>query len=284
MIPFTLKKLNKMPNHNHDNDSVQEYLDRLKQDLAVATAALLLAQAQENQKSSELAKKTQWSTLLKQVLDLLKRTNQLGMTYIRTVQRVRRQGEKIGENAELSIEAMEILICQIKKLTDCTEVLKTMIKTLLDRINCTITGKDDGIFATLKALRDAVDEALTGVKDAVTALLNALKAQEELWVSISGDRGLVYQLNGLSEHMLKGQKPDIEDCASCKPKQTPLFPMDDPDCDFYSQTEEQYEKVEKQIAELREELEEATCKRETAQARKDALQKAYDAAKAAKAC
>jgi hypothetical protein len=273
-----------MPNHNHDNDSVQEYLDRLKQDLAVATAALLLAQAQENQKSSELSKKTQWSTLLKQVLDLLKRTNQLGMTYIRTTQRVRRQAEKIGENAELGIEAMEILICQAKKLTDCTEVLKTMIKTLIDRINCPITGKDDGIFATLKALRDAVEEALTGVKDAVVALLNALKAQEELWVSISGDRGLVYQLNGLSEHMLKGQKPDIEDCASCKPKQTPLFPMDDPDCDFYSQTEEQHEKVEKQIAQLREELEEATCKRETAQARKDALQKAYDAAKAAKAC
>jgi hypothetical protein len=273
-----------MPNHHNDNDSVQEYLDRLKQDLAVATAALLLAQAQENQKSSELTKKTQWSSLLKQVLDLLKKTNQLAMTYIRTVQRVRRQGEKIGENAELGIEAMEILICQIKKLTDCTEVLKSLIKTLLDRINCPITGKDDGIYATMKALAAAVEDALTSVKDAVNALLNALKAQEELFVSISGDRGLVYQLNGLSEHMLLGKKPDLEDCVSCKPKQTPLFPMDDPDCDFFSQTEEQYEKVEKQITELREELEQATCKRETAQARKDALQKAYEAAKAAKAC
>lgn len=284
LIRSPLKKMNKMPNHHNDHDSVQEYLDRLAQDLAVANAAFLLAQAQEAQKTRDLEKKTQWSNLLKQVLDLLKKTNQLAMTYIRTVQRVRRQGEKIGENAELGIEAMEILICQIRKLTDCTEVLKTLIKVLLDRINCNIPPKENGILANLNALKEAVEEALTGIKDAVTALLNALKAQEELYISISGDRGLVYQLNGLSEHMLQGRKPDLEDCATCKPKQTPLFPMDDPDCDFYSQTEEQYEKVQKQIEDLRDELEEATCKRETAQAKKDALQKAYEAAKAAKAC
>lgn len=273
-----------MPNHHNDHDSVQEYIDRLKQDLAAATAALAQAEALEIQKKLDLDKKTTWSTLLKRVLDLLKATNQLGMEYIRTVQRVRKQAEKIGENAELGIEAMEILICQAKKLTDCTEVLKSLVKILLDRINCSITPKENGIMANLNALKTAVDDALISVTNVVTTLLDALKAQEELWVSISGDRGLVYQLNGLSEHMLQGKKPDLEDCVSCKPKQTPLFPMDDPDCDFYSQTEEQYEKVQEQIAELQEEVEEATCKRETAQAKKNALKTAHDAAIAAKAC
>lgn len=273
-----------MPNHHNDNDSVQEYLDRLSRDLASATAAYDQAKAVEDQKTVELEKKSQWSLLLKQVLDLLKKTNGLAMTYIRTVKRVRRQSEKIGENAELGIEAMEILICQIKGLTDCTEVLKTIIKVLLDRITCTITGKENGIMANLNDLKNAVEDALTDIKTAVTALLNALKAQEELWVSISGDRGLVYELNGLAEHMLQGKKPDLEDCVSCKPKQTPLFPMDDPDCDFYSQTLEQYQKVEKQIAQLQEEKEEATCKRETAETKKNALNTALIAAKAAKAC
>jgi hypothetical protein len=273
-----------MSNQHNDHDSVQEYIDRLKQDHALATAALLLAEAQENQKKTELEKKQLWSNLLKKVLDLLKGTNQLAMEYIRTVQRVRRQAEKIGENAELGLEAMEILICQAKKLTDCTEVLKSLVKILLDRINCSITPKENGIMANLNALKTAVDEALTSVKNVVSSLLDALKAQEELWVSIAGDRGLVYQLNGLSEHMLQGKKPDLEDCVSCKPKQTPLFPMDDPDCDFYSQTEDQYEKVQEQIAQLQEELEEATCRRETAQAKKNALKTALDAAIAAKAC
>jgi hypothetical protein len=274
-----------MSNHHHnDTDSVQEYLDRLSQDLAVAKAELLLADAQKNQKESELAKKRQWFELLTSVLALLKTTNRLGMDYIRTVKRARKQAEKIGENAELGIEAMEILICQIKKLTDCTEVLKSMVKIIIERINCNIPEKPGGILATLRELQAAVEEALTGIKDAVTALLNALKAQEDLYISISGERGLVYQLNGLYEHMLQGKKQDLEDCVSCKPKQTPLFPMDDPDCDFYSQTSQQYEKVEDQIADLSEELEQATCKQEIAKTRKEALEKAYNAALAAKAC
>jgi hypothetical protein len=273
-----------MSNHHNDNDSVQEYLDRLFKDLTAAKADLLLADAQKAQKEAELNKKTQWFELLTTVLNLLKSTNRLGMRYIRTVKRTRKQAEKIGENAELGIEAMEILICQIKKLTDCTEVLKSMVKVILDRINCNIPEKPNGIFATLKELQVAVEDALTSVKAAVTALLDALKAQEDLYISISGERGLVYQLEGLYAHMLEGKKPDLEDCVSCKPKQTPLFPMDDPDCDFYSQTSQQYEKVEEQIADLQDELEEVMCKQENAAAKRDALQKAYDAAIAAKAC
>lgn len=278
-----------MANNNGNggnNDTVQQYVDRLKADLVKAEQDFTTASVEEQQQQSKLTKSKQWVALLKKMLDLIDQTNRLGLSYTGTLQRTRKQGEKVGGNAALGVEAIGLLICEIKKVTDCTEVLKNLLKQLTDRIDCKIPQKNpkESIMSVIGMLKEAVDDALNSVKDAVNALLKALQSEEDLWASLAGEKGLVYQLTGMSQHMLLGKKPDLEDCASCNPKKTPVFPMDDEACDFYTSTEKEYNKENAAIPVLQEKLDKATCRREIAQSHKDALAAAYAAAMAAKAC
>ncbi|MCF6404980.1 hypothetical protein L3C95_18915 [Chitinophaga filiformis] len=268
-----------------NKDTVQQYLDRLKKDVTEADQELVNALAQEAFKKSALEKKTRWADVLKDLLATITETNRLGMIYLGTLERTRKYNEKSGKNARLCIDAIKILICEGKKLLDCTEVLKGQIKVLTDRIDNKIPDKGaNSIMANLAALKTATDDALTAIKDAIKALLVTYHEEEDLWGLLAGEKGLLFQVVGSYKLMTDGKKPDLEDCASCHPQKTPLFPMDDETCDFYTKTKRQYEETLDELKDLQKEVEVVSCKREFAQARKTALDKAYAAALAAKSC
>jgi hypothetical protein len=268
-----------------NNDTVQQYIDRLQKDYVEADQELTNAKAQEAHKKSALDKKRRWSGVLEGLLGTITETNRLGVIYMGTLDRTARYNAKSGKNARLCIDAIKILICEAKKVLDCSEVLKGKIKILSDRIDNKITSTGtNSIMANLLALKTATDNALTGIKDAIKALLITFHQEEELWDILAGEKGLTYQLVGMYGIMRDGRKPDLEDCASCYPRKTPIFPMDDPACDFYTKTKQQYEDTVYRLKELQIEVDAASCKREFAQARKDSLFNAYAAAVAAKAC
>jgi hypothetical protein len=268
-----------------NKDTVQQYLDRLKKDVTEADQELVNALAQEAFKKSALEKKGRWADVLKDLLATITETNRLGMIYLGTLERTRKYNEKSGANARLCIDAIKILVCEAKKLLDCTEVLKGQIKVLTDRIDNKIPDKGaNSIMANLNALRTAAEDALTAIKDAIKALLATYHEEEDLWGLLAGEKGLLFQVVGSYKLMTDGKKPDLEDCASCNPQKTPLFPMDDEDCDFYTKTKHQYESTLDELKDLQKEVEVVSCKREFAQARKTALDKAYAAALAAKSC
>jgi len=268
-----------------NKDTVQQYLDRLRKDVIEADQELTNAKAQEAFKKSALDKKRRWSDVLKGILDTITETNRLGLIYLGTLERTRKYNEKSGKNARLCIDAIKILICEAKELLDCSEVLKGKVKELSDRIDNKIPSKGtNSIIANLTALKTAVDDALVAIKDAITALLVTYRQEEELWGLLAGEKGLLFQVGGAYTLVTEGKKPDIEDCASCHPQKTPLFPMDDPQCDFYTKTKHQYESSLDELKDLQKDVEIVSCKREFAEARKTALDKAYAAALAAKAC
>lgn len=268
-----------------NKDTVQQYLDRLKKDCIEADQELNNAKAQEAFKKIALEKKKRWSDVLKDILATITETNRLGMIYLGTLERTRKYNKKTGKNAHLCIDAIKILICEAKELLDCSEVLKGQIKVLTDRIDNKIPSKGtNSIIANLTALKTAEDDAVTAIKDAIKALLITYRQEEELWGLLAGDKGLLYQVEGSYTLVTDGKKPDLEDCASCHPQKTPLFPMDDETCDFYTKTKHQYESTLDELKDLQKDVEVVSCKREFAQARKDALDKAYAAALAAKSC
>jgi hypothetical protein len=266
-------------------DTVQQYLDRLRKDVIEADQELNNAKAQEAFKKSALEKKKRWSDVLKEILGTITETNRLGLIYLGTLERTRKYNDKAGKNARLCIDAIKILICEGKQLLDCSEVLKAQIKVLTDRIDNKIPSKGtNSIIANLTALKTAQDEALVAVKDAINALLVTYRQEEELLGLLAGEKGLQFQVSGSYALVTDGKKPDLEDCASCHPQKTPLFPMDDEACDFYTKTKHQYESTLDDLKALQKDVELVSCKREFAQARKDALDKAYAAAVAAKSC
>lgn len=268
-----------------NKDTVQKYIDDLKKDTIKADQDLNNAKAQEADKKSALEKKTRWADVLRTLLGTITETNRLGLIYMGSLERTRKHNEKAGHNARLAIDAIKILICEAKKVLDCSEVLKGLIKVLSDRIDNKIPSTStNSIMASLLALKNATDDALTGIKDALTALLLTFHKEEELYGILAGEQGLGYQLSGMYSVMTCGKKPGLDDCASCNPKKTPIFPMDDEACDFYTKTKHQYEDAVDSLKDLQKELDAASCKREFAQARKDALTTAYNAALAAKAC
>jgi hypothetical protein len=268
-----------------NKDSVQQYLDRLRKDVIAADQELTNAAAQEAYKRSALDKKKRWSDVLKDLLATITETNRLGMIYLGTLERTRKYNEKSGKNARLCIDAIKILICEAKKLLDCSEVLKGQIKVLTDRIDNKIPAKGpNSIVANLTGLKTATDDAVTAIKDAIKALLATYHEEEDLWGLLAGEKGMLYQVVGSYKLMTDGKKPDLEDCASCHPQKTPLFPMDDESCDFYTKTKRQYEETIEELKDLQKDVEVVSCKREFAQARKNALDKALAAAIAAKAC
>lgn len=268
-----------------NKDSVQEYLDRLQKDCIEADQAFLTAKALEAAKRSALDKTKRWSDLLRDLLSTITETNRLGMIYLGTLERTRKQNEKVGRNARLAVDAIKILICEVKKVMDCTEVMKGLVKVLADRIDCKIPSKGaNSIMAVLATLKTAVDEALASIKEALNNLLATYHLEEELWGDLAGEKGLLYQISGMYALMTDGKKPGLEDCASCNPKKTPIFPMDDEACDFYTKTKHQYEETLETLKDLQDAVDNATCKREFAQAKKVALDNAYAAALAAKAC
>lgn len=268
-----------------NKDTVQQYIDRLKKDCIEADQALTNAKAQEADKRSALDKKRRWADVLKDVLSTITETNRLGLIYMGTLERTRKHNEKGGKNARLCIDAIKILICEAKKVLDCSEVLKGKIKELSDRIDNKIPSKGaNSIMANLLALKTATDDSLVSIKDAINALLLTFHLEEELYGVLAGEKGLQYQLTGMYALMTDGKKPGLEDCASCNPKKTPIFPMDDEACDFYTKTKHQYEETIEKLKDLQKEVDTVSCKREFAQARKDSLDSAYAAALAAKAC
>lgn len=268
-----------------NKDTVQQYIDRLQKDTIEAAQDLNNALAQEADKRSSLEKKKRWSEVLKDVLGTITETNRLGLIYMGTLERTRKHNEKGGKNAGLCIDAIKILVCEAKKVLDCSEVLKGKIKELSDRIDNKIPSKGaNSIMANLLALKTATDDALLSIKDAINALLLTFHLEEELYGVLAGEKGLQYQLTGMYTLMTDGKKPGLEDCASCNPKKTPIFPMDDEACDFYTKTKHQYDETIARLKDLQTEVDTASCKREFAQAKKDSLDKAYAAALAAKAC
>lgn len=268
-----------------NKDTVQQYLDRLKKDVKAADQELTNALAQEAYKRSALEKKKRWSDVLRDLLTTITETNRLGMIYLGTLERTRKYNEKSGKNARLCIDAIKILICEAKKLLDCSEVLKGQIKVLTDRIDNKIPPRGpNSIIANLTGLKTATDDAVVAIKDAIKALLTTYHEEEDLWGLLAGEKGLLYQVVGSYKLMTDGKKPDLEDCASCNPQKTPLFPMDDESCDFYTKTKRQYEDTLEELKDLQKDVEVVACKREFAQARKNALDKALAAAVAAKAC
>ncbi|SFD73664.1 hypothetical protein SAMN05518672_1035 [Chitinophaga sp. CF118] len=268
-----------------NNDTVQQYIDRLRRDTIEAAQFLTSVQAQEADKRSALEKKKRWSDVLQDVLGTITETNRLGLIYMGTLERTRKHNEKSGRNARLCIDAIKILICEAKKVLDCSEVLKGLIKVLSDRIDDKIPSKGtNSILANLLALKTATDDALVSIKNAINALLVTFHLEEELHGGLAGEKGLLYQLIGMYVLMTDGKKPGLDECASCNPKKTPIFPMDDPACDFYTRTKEQYDETVIQLKQLQREVDLAACKREFAKARKDSLDSAYAAALAAKAC
>lgn len=268
-----------------NKDSVQQYIDRLLQDCIEADLAFNSAKAQELSKKSALDKTKRWSDILRDVLNTVTETNRLGMIYLGTLERARKQNEKVGKNARLAVNAIKILICEVKKVMDCTEVMKGLVKVLSDRIDCKIPSKGaNSIMAVLANLKTAVDDALASIKEALNALLATYHLEEELWGDLAGEKGLLFQIGGMYTLVTEGKKPDIDSCGHCNPKKTPIFPMDDPACDFYTKTKHQYEETLEKLKDLQDALDNATCKREFAQAKKVALDNAYAAALAAKAC
>jgi hypothetical protein len=266
-------------------DTVQQYLDRLKKDVTEADQELNNAKAQEAFKKSALEKKKRWSDALKDILSTITETNRLGMIYLGTLERTRKYNEKSGKNARLCIDAIKILICEAKELLDCSEVLRGHIKVLSDRIDNKIPPKGpNSIMANLTALKTAVEEGLIAIRVAIDALLVTYRQEEELWGLLAGEKGLLFQVGGAYTLVTEGKKPDLEDCASCHPQKTPLFPMDDEACDFYTKTKHQYDSALDDLKDLQKDVEVVSCKREFAEARKTALDKAYAAALAAKAC
>ncbi|TWV98680.1 hypothetical protein [Chitinophaga pinensis] len=268
-----------------NKDTIQQYLDRLKNDCVEADQELNNAKAQEAFKKSALDKKRRWSDVLKDILTTITETNRLGMIYLGTLERTRKYNKKTGKNAHLCIDAIKILICEAKQLLDCSEVLKGQVKVLTDRIDNKIPSKGaNSIIANLTALKTAEDDALNAIRDAINALLVTYRQEEELWGLLAGEKGLLFQVEGSYKLVTDGKKPDLEDCASCHPQKTPLFPMDDEACDFYTKTKHQYGSTLDELKDLQKDVEVVSCKREFAQARKDALDKAYAAALAAKSC
>ena len=268
-----------------NKDTVQQYIDRLQKDCIEADQDLNNAKAQEADKRSSLEKKKRWSDVLKDVLGTITETNRLGLIYMGTLERTRKHSDKGGKNAGLCIDAVKILVCEAKKVLDCSEVLKGKIKELSDRIDNKIASKGaNSIMANLLALKTATDDALVSIKEAINALLLTFHLEEELYGVLAGEKGLQYQLTGMYTLMTDGKKPGLEDCASCNPKKTPIFPMDDEACDFYTKTKNQYDDTIASLKDLQKDVDTASCKREFAQARKDSLDTAYAAALAAKAC
>lgn len=268
-----------------NKDTVQKYLDRLQKDVIAADQELANAAAQEACKRSAYEKKKRWADVLKDLLGTITETNRLGMIYLGTLERTRKYNEKVGKNASLCIDAIKILICEAKKLLDCSEVLKGKIRELTDRIDNKIPSKGpNSIIGNLSSLKTASDDAVAAIRDAIKALLATYHEEEDLLGLLAGEKGLLYQVTGSYKLMTDGKKPGVEECASCNPQKTPLFPMDDESCDFYTKTKRQYEETLEELKALLKDIEVVSCKREFAQARKNALDKALAAALAAKSC
>jgi len=269
----------------YNKDTVQQYIDDLQKDTVKAEQELKNALAQEADKKTQLAKKQRWLSVLNDLLGVITETNRLGLIYMGSLQRVQKHNEKGGKNARLCIDAIKILICEAKKELDCSEVLKGLIKVLSDRIDNKIPTKGaNSIQASLLALKTATDDALAAIKDAINALLITFHHEEDLYSMVAGEKSLQYQLIGMYTLMTDGKKPGLDECAVCHPRKTPIFPMDDESCDFYTKTKKQYEETIDRLKDLQKEVDNASCKREFAQAKRDALTTAYAAALAAKAC
>ncbi len=270
-----------------NSDSIQQYIDSLKADLETTNDVLSHAQKTEEQQLNLLDKTKSWSAFLQKTLGQLTQTDQLALAYTNVLGRTVKQASKVAGNSWIGLKALKILICQIKEVSDCTEMLRILTGQLKDRIN--IPAKDGVIVTDITNLQKAVDDALAAIKIAIAALLTAYQLQEDIFKSIDGnnddDRGMVKQLTWMQMQVLYGFNADPylnDHCANCK-KESPLFPMEN-NRKFYQDVKRLHDAVAKEIVTLSKTAITDTCEREIKQAKRDALQAALTAAEAAKSC
>jgi hypothetical protein len=271
-------------------NAAQDYIDKLKASLATATDDFQLAVKVEEQQLNLLGKKNSWLAFLQKISGQLEDTDQLAVTYAGVLERSVKQGTKVAGNAYMGIKATNILICQLKQVADCAEVLKILAGQLKDRI--TIPAKDGVVMTDIAALQKASEEAVAAIKAAIIATLTVYQAEEDLYKSLDGgdtqDKGIVKHLTWMREQVLFGYNPDVElNCTdndgNCTKHSTPLFPVAAGNT-FYKELKKKLETLPGEIETLATKATKDTCERETKQARQDALKAALSAAEAAKSC
>jgi hypothetical protein len=276
-------------------NNIQQYIERLKRELKHAEQRWENLKQYENQATKSYQYKSDFSGFLGVLLDLLSATSALGVGYIHTLSRASALSEKAGMNARRGVWSMRIMIGEARKNMDCMEVLTKLIKDLGDRINCKIPVKDEAksVMTIIRQLKEEAEKAIVTIRDMVLALLKTLQLQEDLRMRLVGKRGLVYHLNAMRRLAEYGNKndpgdtddpEDMADCSSCKPKTIPIFPMDDPRCDFYTKLHNEYKGESGQLPGLKDTMDTAIAKRERAEAKKDSLSAALKAAQEAKCC
>ncbi|RAJ06507.1 hypothetical protein LX64_01634 [Chitinophaga skermanii] len=274
-----------------NNDTVQQYIDRLTEDATKAEQAWSLAKAVEEQKVNKLTQVNRLCSVFSDLLNTISETNKLGMVYLGTLQRTGKQTDKVGENAKHSLAAIRILICESKGLLDCLEVLAGEVKKLSDRIGGQVVAKgNNSIMGSLNSLKTSIDEAITASKEAVNALLDTFHSEKELRIHLAGPAGLGTQVKHLKNLLLYANKNgkctnknEAVACSACKPRDKDIFPMDDSQNDFYSDIFQKYTTESNSLKTLQQDIEVAAGDRAMAEAKKEALKKALEAALAAKA-
>lgn len=265
------------------NNDIQKYIDALKEAQKRAQEKYDSDLAKESLVTNIYSKAVELQGFLRGLVDIVRKTLNTGSDYARILERSITQGEKIGRNASWGLSATKILICQAIKTSNCAGLLQQRLKDLSDSLaKCSIPAGT--ISALITELTKELEAELTNVTDLFNSLLNTLQLEQDLSVSLSGKKGLVFQLTAMKNHAYNGKKDDVDSAElACRPHD-PFLTSDIEASLFYKKLKDEFKKVDESIPGLLTNRDIAKSTREKSEAKKDALTKALDAAMKAKSC
>ncbi|MFZ2899288.1 MAG: hypothetical protein WA004_11735 [Saprospiraceae bacterium] len=208
--------------NNHSNSTTspsQEYIDGLKEDLDKAKNCLDEAMAEATKAKAEYQNSEAWKIFLEHFFNRISQTLDIARNVIIALEGAHGQAEIICTNIKCTVEALQILVGEVKETSECVEELKQLLKELIEKIDCIndpVLDPNVSILKCIMELKAAVDTAMDATLNSISASLHAVKLLNKLlWMICEEDLGgspiqggLIHNLEGLIKLVQCGELPD----------------------------------------------------------------------------
>lgn len=274
-----------------------------EQELEVAVNKLTEAEAATNLAKKVCDNTAAWKNKIEGYWNSIKETHHISKDIKEELLLFDNHIERICVNVKCTMDAMELLLCDVSHVFEHSDELKAQIDDLLNRIKSlgdpSINEKTSSVVKCLTELSAKLDEVVKIRTETLSKTVDALLFSTLIYENICNDsNGLKAVINDMlitfggegemackttpEEEKLPDNSGDIVFCSDKICPSEALFPLDnDP---YYEATANQFTKAEKMYNESKENYDTQRKNRDNWLSKKTSLEDALQAANEAKSC
>lgn len=169
----------------------QEYIDHLKSETLKAENRLKEETKEYEVKSNQFVDATNWKTAIDAYWTKVKKSEEIAEEVFISIHNILVQASKVNANIEYTLDAIKLLVCNVREISRVLEQMTDEYHTLKSQIDKVVARdssfKKDKIYDKLTLLGDKLSVSGQAAESAITKVLDLVKAIYILHRSIDSE-------------------------------------------------------------------------------------------------